>query len=572
MGVPGFFIWLWNKYRDEKFLLSNPINKVNDLLIDANCLIHPQCFKVLNENENWKDIDELEEKMIKQIIDYIKFIIDYVNPNGIIYIAIDGVAPVAKIKQQRSRRYKSAKDNELFNNIKKKYNKKIDNFWTNASISPGTKFMNKITQAINNYINTNNYKFIFSSANTPGEGEHKLLQYIRNNKDDNRKYVIYGLDADLIFLALSTQRNNIYLLRERQDINLIKDDIVLFNYVDIDIMKNCIFNELKYLIDNVYKEYGIEDEEEEFKLIELEKDRIVNDFIFLCYFLGNDFLPHIPSINIKDTKYGGLELLLDGYASTFINVNDYIVKNNGKIELNKLFISYLINNIAVYEDEYFRRSYKKKKYRMVCKSADPYEIEKFKIDNLQFKIEDVIELGKDNSELWKYRYYEYYFKCSVNQRDFIRNICYNYFEGLLWIAEYYFNKCPSWEWYYNYDHGPFLSDMSLNLKTFEFTNIKFENDSPLDPLTQLLCMIPVNYNFLLPKLARDLMTNQESPIIHLYPTSFELDYLYKKYYWQCIPILPSLDIEEVKKHTKNIKLTKEELNRLQRRDLYYKNI
>src|SRR5690606_25366211 len=114
---------------------------------------------------NWKDIDELEEKMTKQVIEYIKFIIDYVNPNNIVYIAVDGVAPVAKIKQQRSRRYKSAKDKELYDSIKKKYNKEISNFWTNASISPGTKFMNKITQAINNFVNTSKskYKFIFSS-------------------------------------------------------------------------------------------------------------------------------------------------------------------------------------------------------------------------------------------------------------------------------------------------------------------------------------------------------------------------------------------------------------------------
>jgi 5'-3' exonuclease len=583
MGVPGFFIWLWNKYKDENFLISNPINNINDLLIDANCLIHPQCFKVLDENKNWKNIDDLEDKMIKQIIEYIKFIIEYVNPSGTIYIAVDGVAPVAKIKQQRSRRYKSAKDNKLLNSIKKKHNKEITNFWTNASISPGTKFMNKITQGITNFIKNNNLlknnKIIFSSANTPAEGEHKLLQYIRNNEIDNRRYVIYGLDADLIFLALSTQRDNIYLLREKQNINLIESDQVLFNYVNIDIMKDCIFNELKYMIGDVYKqivdvtnndvsdediEDNVSDEENEFELIELEKNRIINDFIFLCYFLGNDFLPHIPSINIKDKKFGGLELLLDGYASTFINVNDYIVKNeNKKIELNKMFIFYLINNIAAYENDYLSSSYNKKKRRLTCESMDPYEIEKFRIENLQFKINDPIELGKGNAELWKYRYYEHYFNSTVNQKSFIKNICHNYFEGLLWIAEYYFNDCPSWSWYYAYDHGPFLSDMVLYLRSFDFNETKFDKDQALEPLTQLLCMLPIDYNYLVPKSARWLMIEPSSPITYLYPTSFEIDYLYKRFNWQGIPILPPLDIDEVKKHTKNIKLTKEEEDILQ---------
>ena len=101
------------------------------------------------------------------------------------------------------RRFKSVKDKQLFDSIKKKYGKEIGNNWNNSAITPGTDFMKKLTKAITEFWKELNFdgKIIFSTANTPSEGEHKLLQYIRNN-DNDYKYVIYGLDADLIMLTM----------------------------------------------------------------------------------------------------------------------------------------------------------------------------------------------------------------------------------------------------------------------------------------------------------------------------------------------------------------------------------
>ena len=116
-------MWLMKNYKKEGFVFQKEnlnnneilieINTIDYFLIDANCLIHPVCFKTLDENQSVTDIDKLENKMINNILEYLDKIIAYVQPKKGIYLAIDGVAPIAKIKQQRSRRYKSIADKKL---------------------------------------------------------------------------------------------------------------------------------------------------------------------------------------------------------------------------------------------------------------------------------------------------------------------------------------------------------------------------------------------------------------------------------------------------------------------------
>jgi 5'-3' exonuclease len=549
MGVPGFFLWFLKKYKNKNFILNkNDINQnkidFDSLLIDTNCLLHPQCFKILAENCKTTDMDNLERKMLNSCIEYLEFIIDYVNPKKEIYIAIDGVAPVAKIKQQRQRRYKSINDKNLFDNLKRKHDKEITTFWNNSAITPGTEFMKKITKRIIKFCKESKYKckIYFSTADTPSEGEHKLLQHIKDSNNDY-KYVIYGLDADLIFLALASSKDNIHLLREAQEIAGEKRSSNELNYVSIDVLKDCIISELN---DILYDE-----------LVErnLDKEFIIRDFIFICYFLGNDFLPHVPSIDIKcyDKKcVNGLDLLFQGYANTYDNLEEYLISMNGdKILFNTVFLQMFLDYLSSFEEEFFKNMYSSKKKYYKIDSNDSYEIEKYKIENLQFKIKDDIELGKDDPDDYKFRYYKKYYYTEINQKEQVKFASYKYMEGLLWVANYYFKKCPSWNWYYPFDHAPFISDLADNLKRFNLEDIKFELNKPLDPIEQLLCVLPKQSNYLIPDEYRWLTTNYNSPLIHLYPVEFEIDLLYKTKYWQGIPLLPDLELDLVKKTINN---------------------
>jgi len=573
MGVPGFFKWLLKHYKHNKDIIINSINnKVDILYLDANCLFHPQCFKVLDKTIElgMTDVNKIEDIMMQRIVNYIDYLISITSPNKV-YIAVDGVAPMAKMSQQRERRFKSAHDKLVYNDIKKRYNRESHNIWTNTVITPGTEFMEKLHETLIKYVNSINIDVIYSSYHTVGEGEHKILQHIKNNykkcNTNNDVIVIYGLDADLIFLSLASGVDNIYLLREDCHFNKKKKDNMIFDlddvinevteeltYVCIDEMKICVNSTIIGLIED-YKNC----------IYTSDKD-FINDFIFLCYLLGNDFLPHIPSIDIN---IGGLDKLLNVYVQIFCNNNTYdlIVREEENVQINYKFLFEIIGQLANCETFYFRKVLTKHvKYIRSVKhvKSDNYENAIFNLEHLNnMSIEDPIRLGEGNSFLWKYRYYEHYLNAKYNQTDMINDMCYEYIRGLKWVTEYYFNRCICWEWAYPYSHSPFISDI------YEYTNksdnninaISFDNKGPLSPLIQLLAVLPPNCCDILPKSYRYLTTSINSPIIDMFPEKIKIDMINKDMYWKCIPIIPHIDIDRIKNSIKYINLQKDERKR-----------
>lgn len=559
MGVPGFFSWLLKK--SDNIIIDKVNFNIDSLYIDANCLFHPQCFKVLELSDE-KNIEKLEILMIKRIINYINFIIDFVNPNKNIFIAVDGVAPMAKLNQQRKRRYKSDIDNKLRNEIKKKHNIPIKDYWSNVIITPGTVFMEKLHSAILDnlsYIKNkfNKCKIIYSSYHTIGEGEHKILKHIKNNSFDN--YLIYGLDADLFFLAMASNKNNIYLLREEElfkksnfnnDTNNNNDIINNVNekfvFVSIDNTKNLCFNiicseanKFKFDISNI--KY---------------KNNIINDFIFLCYLLGNDFLPHLPSINIKNN---GIDILISKYIDTLCELSSFLTYDNINISFLKLFF----HKLALDEDYYFKHTFQKYINKINNKKhnihhLNLYEIDIWNFDNLKniYSIDD-IHFGDDS---YKFRYYEKYFKSIENQNIIIYDACLNYTQGLFWIFQYYFDQCYDYQWQYQFTHAPFVSDISYFLNYYTSQSIQFKTfKKPFSIFQQLLSVIHPNNKYILPIKYQNLFNDPD--LIDLFPISFQQDTLYKEQLWNAIPIIPIIDLNRILLKTINIPINNDEKKR-----------
>lgn len=498
MGVPGFFAWLLRK--TDRFLTKMPNKRPKMLYLDANCLFHPRCFGIL---ETYDGNGDLEDRMIRDILEYIELLIAYVQSENV-YIAVDGVAPIAKIQQQRKRRYKAYIDTKLRDELKDRYGMSRVYKWSNTSITPGTRFMEKLDMAIRSH----NTKWLYSSYLEPCEGEHKILTHIKQScytKEDT--IVIYGLDADLIFLSIASQKNNIYLLREQTNINK-KDGFV---YIDIDIVK-------KQYSDNIIKQ--------------ADSQLVCNDLVFLCFFLGNDFLPNIPSIDIKQN---GMNILIEIYTKILSREKSHMI-SNGKI--NMTFFIKVLELISMSEIDNILKKYTRQK---ICPNdLSPYEKELWDMENMNIDIFDPIQIGKSDDCCWKTKYYRYHHNITNGYIREVNKLCKLYLDGLLWITQYYFDKCPSWNWFYMYNKAPFASDILMYIKQvdYRFEEVKFELTEPLTPNQQLLKVIPPNCSFLLNDNDKALVDNPDSIISHNYPNNVHVDMINKDLWWQCECVLP----------------------------------
>ena len=359
MGVPGFFSWLLRNYKKNKNIIIQelPENcKIDSLYLDANCLFHPQCFKVLGLVGKWKSVDRLEDKMMKRICNYIDFLIDFVEPQKQVVISVDGVAPMAKMAQQRKRRFRSMQDQELYSTIKQKHGKEVSSKWSNTVITPGTEFMEKLNKILIKYISKRkDIKIVYSSYHSPGEGEHKILDIIRKAPKDET-HCIYGLDADLIFLALASQKKNMYLLREVVQLGKagkssgdvyehddpVHDVMEDLNYVSIDTMKEAFYVTIK---DKMLEKSKNK------KLRILNQTDMINDFIFACFFLGNDFLPHLPSVDINK---GGLDIIIQAYIEIYTNVQKKLLTvSSNDVFFDDKFLRLFLQFLSKREDYYF---------------------------------------------------------------------------------------------------------------------------------------------------------------------------------------------------------------------------
>uniref|UniRef100_A0A803W053 5'-3' exoribonuclease n=1 Tax=Ficedula albicollis TaxID=59894 RepID=A0A803W053_FICAL len=574
MGVPAFFRWLSRKYPsiivnciEEKAKECNGVkvpidtskpnpNEVefDNLYLDMNGIIHP-CT-----HPEDKPAPKNEDEMMVAIFEYIDRIFNIVRPRRLLYMAIDGVVtPRAKMNQQRSRRFRASKEGMEAAEEKQKIRQEIlakggflppeevkERFDSNC-ITPGTEFMDNLAKCLRYYIadrlnsdpGWKNLTVILSDASAPGEGEHKIMDYIRRQRG---------------------------LPREKQGKHDQFADTVPVSEQEFIFIRLCVLRE--YL-------------ERELTMASLpftfDFERSVDDWVFMCFFVGNDFLPHLPSLEIRE---GAIDRLVNiyknvvhktGVRSGFVNLQ--------RVQMIMLAVGEVEDSIFKKrkdDDDNFKRRQKEKRKRLkrdqpsfipggqfspqaLGNRSSPQAISNprqaaFEMrmhqnsvtsPNTSLTPDGSPSLGggikrkcedsdsepepEDNIRLWetgwKQRYYKNKFDVDASDDKFRRKVVQSY-------------GCASWNWYYPFHYAPFASDF----EGIADMPSDFEKGSkPFKPLEQLMGVFPAASGNFLPPTWRKLMTDPESSIIDFYPEDFAIDLNGKKYAWQGVALLPFVD-------------------------------
>ncbi|ANB14155.1 ssRNA exonuclease RAT1 [Sugiyamaella lignohabitans] len=656
---------------------------------------------------------ETEDEMMLEVFKYTDRVVSMARPRKILMIAVDGVAPRAKMNQQRSRRFRSAQDARILAEEKQRAIAEAEargeiideaikgkKAWDTNVITPGTPFMDILAKSLrywvayklNNDPGWKDVKVIISDASVPGEGEHKIMEFIRSQRSDpahdpNTSHCIYGLDADLIFLGLATHEPHFKILREdvfAQDSNKRRKNNNAFALTeeekrreeDEEAVEKAKPKPFIWLHVDILRQYlEIELDVPRLPFV-FDIERAIDDWVFMCFFVGNDFLPHMPSLDVRDN---GIDILIGIWRRSLPAMKGYMTCD-GQVDLSRVQI--MMRALGQQEDGIFRkkregevrrlRNEKKRriendqrraymnqmsapppvalsknrgerapiapldsmplystsgesvgkthmsnsdivanrnalnlanmanktaaqelKAKLLLDGIDSGELEKSKAEHIGDEEdagnkgevdkeegdeedvetqtpneEDVVVAGQkrkatsqlqkpttsgsgqgedefdepeDNIKLWepgyRNRYYSNKFHVSENDTEFRKGVVKKYIEGICWTLLYYYQGCPSWNWYFPYHYAPFAQDL-VDLAEIE---IKFELGEPFAPFEQLMSVLPADSSHTLPDIFHPLMSDPKSSIIDFYPVDFPIDMNGKKMAWQGVALLPFID-------------------------------
>lgn len=549
MGIHNFYFnWLVKSNFVNIFRQNFP--SVSSLSIDVNSIFHETAqliyaygdwgmkFKNFEKGEFLKKqrlsrLPELSDQQLEiehfnAIAAKLSEIVHAVNPTDYLLIAVDGTAPQAKISQQRFRRFKNALspgsfqgDNDIMEgfimtpNIQKRFDPNC--------ITPGTEYMKRLDLFLVNFFRENAANLCstvyYSPHTVPGEGEHKIMNHFRNDIIGGDGYhVIYGMDSDLILLALALDKPRILLWRE---------DII--NKLDIDALGLAISDKLGSSV--VAR----------------------TDFILIMNLFGNDFLPAIPAyVNIGQSLDKVIELYLvlyETYGLTYTYPKNH--ENYGKINWSNLlyFFKTLQENESYHTSELLKLNFIQKESLKYAtqKDGEPINFDLYRFRDYWYYSEFYPKGNPDNVTK--------FITSNINDNlERITDMADNYLEGIKWVYNYYIlgSKNVNLNWYYKNYKAPLIHDLYNSLYDIHERLSRNSIADPqehnvfMNPYQQLMSVIPYNSINVLPHELKFFMTS-DSPIIDYYPIDYLIDLELKDKDYKGIPIIPFVDPQRIKK-------------------------
>lgn len=559
MGIPRFAKTLMTRY---PLIIGNIKNEsdipiIDNLYLDLNSTIHELSHST-QENLLALLKNKSNEEIYQQTCDLINQILQLVKPRSLLMIALDGVGPVAKISDQLKSRYIKSFNNvsEEIDNFLDELNLERKNTFDKNEISPCTNFMINFEKYLDNYIQEKieeksqvwkDINVILSGTNVPGEGEYKIMEEIREEKlkEKNKKYCIFSGDADFILLSLLIHEPNIVLLKKGTSTKTSN----FYNYESTKENNLLYFNELIYI--SVLREYL---DIEFCKLkpnmkFEYNIERFYDDFAFLCFLFGNDFIPALMTL---DTDGNVFEFVINSYKKSIPKFNDYLTKD-GIINFTNFKI--FINELSLRESEYlnskydyFKRIFFSRKKQPQASLMEIYQNEsvlntkntdncthlknemntndklvktinsiidknvfsrddEYDLDFNEYFFHRFVEAYNNDRYKGKLMYYKNKFYIDIEKKsgkEELNKLINNYLEGLQWNL-LYFKGFLNWNWNYLYNYCPLIVDLAKydykkDIDKTIYNNIIKLNGEPLPPYI-LQCLIfpsfdiiPENYN------------------------------------------------------------------------------
>ena len=558
----------------------------------------------------------LVRSQMSKVFAYLDHIFRMVRPRRLLYMAIDGVAPRAKMNQQRSRRFRSALEAEKLRAeaaAKGAPEAKGEPFDSNC-ITPGTPFMARLSEHCQFYVKKKQTEdplwakatVILSGHEVRGEGEHKIMEHIRWARgepgwDPNQTHCLYGLDADLIMLALVTHEPHFCLLREvvkfgggergqpsREVLSNPTDDGFLLLHVGL--LREYLDQEFKTVADRLPFEYDCE--------------RIVDDFVLLSMLVGNDFLPPLPTLDIAE---GALNKLFRRTGELLPTLGGYVTGDDGGGTFDpKRLERFLevdrssrggrprraIEGRAGERRETGEEERRRERRRQVRRQEggggvrSPRPRDEMSVNDAAFQPRcgahargrrrtplasaaaasssspdasdpsaassgisadptmmsaskrAMFEEGGAGIEGWKEMYYREKLGLKIGEAPPLAELRQAYFEGLNWVLRYYYRGVASWTWYYPFHYAPMAIDLAKGLGDL---TVAFDYGRPFRPFEQLLAVQPPQSAALLPEPFRWLMTAPHSPLAPFFPSELKVDFEGKRNDWEGVVLLPFLD-------------------------------
>ena len=512
--------------------------------MDLNCAIY-HCVHKLQKRMPYtpENKRQWEAALIESVVAYIRQLHRIVAPTERLYIGVDGVAPMAKIKQQRMRRFKSSVQAEEEGRIKAQARgvKYVPTpRWDTNAITPGTTFMEALATALHAYQRTNPTHIIVSAADEPGEGEQKIMTWLRAQKSQGKppkEVVVYGLDADLIILSMwaaATMNIHMDLFREETEFSGGVKENVLGE-------EQYLYLSVQHLIETLLESKGRPGQ---------SKEAFVQEFVALMNFLGNDFVPHGMALKIKDE---GIEKLLEirrdaGSAP--------LLRTNGShIEYNPAAVLSLFKALASKEAGWLLRSTKKKLEARVgfsmSKEPEDLALARYNDQPVLWAAEHPLVAyvpveGEEKPRMtlrpsWK----ETYDTTALWDAD-IPTACQRYMDALGWTLSYYAGDPVDSEFYYPWCLPPRYESLVEAMEAGKTPVVPRTPRTPLQPQQQLAMVLPQTSFHLLP--ASFATLPKDHP--HAFPVSWPLFSFGRRFLWECEPLIPLVQPEQMRTWTK----------------------